>query len=103
MAGVRSKDHLDDLIRTNKDAKNFRLMTTPLDKTEEEHWKEVIPNREDVYLSGFEVFNDFLVVNERRDALTRVRVRNKDGEWHELDFGEPAYSAWLTSNHEMDR
>ncbi len=97
-------DHLGNqfLVRTNKNAPNFRLMSTPLENTGEEHWKEVIPAREDVYLSSFEVFRDFLVVVERRDALNRIRIRNNRNEWHEIDFGEPAYATRLGHNAVME-
>ena len=97
-------DHWNDqfLIRTNMDAPNFRLMSTPLDRTDEKHWKEVLPAREDIYLSSFEVFRDYLVVVERRDALTRIRIRNAGKKWHEIDFGESAYAAWLGKNAVME-
>ena len=99
-----SIDHLGEqfYVRTNKGAKNFCLMTTPLDQTGEENWKEVLPGREDVYFSSFELFKNFLVVVERRNALTRIRIRNKEHKWHELNFGEAAYSAWLGTNAQMD-
>jgi oligopeptidase B len=89
-------------VRTNMGAKNFRLMTTPVMETGEEHWKEVIPGRKDVYLSGIEVFKDHLVVVERHDALTRIRIRDSKLGWHELSFGEPVYSARLGQNVQMD-
>lgn len=89
-------------IRTNKDAKNFRLMVASEDKTDEKHWQELLPARKDVYLSSFEVFKNHLVVVERRDALTRIRVRSAKGDWHELAFDEPAYSAWMGTNAEID-
>lgn len=99
-----SIDHFRDrfYIRTNKGAKNFSLMSTPVDETGEEHWKTVIPGREDVYLSGFELFDDYLVAVERRDALTRIRIRDGKEQWHELDFGEPAYSARTGMNLQFD-
>jgi len=99
-----SIDHWGDqfLVRTNKEAPNFRLMTTPVGNTAEKNWKEVIPTRDDVYLSSVEVFRDYLVVVERRDALNRIRIRNAKGQWHEIDFGEPAYSVSLGANAEMD-
>jgi len=99
-----SIDHWDDqfLVRTNKEAPNFRLMTTPVGNTAEKNWKEVIPTRDDTYLSSVEVFRDYLVVVERRDALNRIRIRNAKGQWHEIDFGEPAYSVSLGVNAEMD-
>ena len=99
-----SIDHVDDrfLIRTNKEAPNFRLMSTPLEHTAEKNWEEVIPSRDDVYLSSVEVFRDYLVVTERCNALNRIRIRNAEGQWHEVDFEEPAYSASLGVNVEMN-
>lgn len=99
-----SIDHVDDrfLIRTNKEAPNFRLMSSPLEHTAEKNWEEVIPSRDDVYLSSVEVFRDYLVVTERRNALNRIRIRNAEGQWHEVDFEEPAYSASLGVNVEMN-
>tara|TARA_Y100000766_G_scaffold105949_1_gene90647 strand:+ start:3627 stop:5672 length:2046 start_codon:yes stop_codon:yes gene_type:complete len=99
-----SIDHVNDrfLIRTNKEAPNFRLMSSPLEHTAEKNWEEVIPSRDDVYLSSVEVFRDYLVVTERRNALNRIRIRNPEGQWHEVDFEEPAYSASLGVNVEMN-
>lgn len=97
-------EHFGDrlFIRTNFEAKNFRLMETPLDKTSKENWREVIPHRADVLLEGFEIFNDYLVVEERRSGLTRMRViRWKDKAEHDLDFGEPAYAAAIGQNPEF--
>ncbi|MFT5107675.1 MAG: oligopeptidase B [Verrucomicrobiales bacterium] len=97
-------EHFGDrfYVRTNKDAKNFRLMSCPIDKTGEEHWTEIIPNRGDTYLSSIEVFKDYLVVSERTGALIQMRIRNPEGAWHNLDFGEPAYTAWLDTNLQFD-
>lgn len=97
-------EHFGDqfYVRTNKDAKNFRLMACPTDKTGEEHWQEILPKRDDTYLGDIEVFKDYLVVTERHDALIHIRIRNADGEWHSLDFGEPAYTAGLDINLQFD-
>ncbi len=92
---------LDDklLIRTNWNAKNFRLMECPLDKTDSSHWKEVIPNRADVLLEGVEEFKDYLVLSERKNGLTQLRIQNlKDAHDRYLDFGEPAYFAYVGAN-----
>lgn len=91
------------LIRTNLDAKNFRLMECPLDKTDKSNWKEVIPNRPDVLFQGVEEFKDFIVLNERKNGLVTLRVRNlKDGNEHYVDFGEPAYAANIAGNPEYN-
>jgi oligopeptidase B len=98
-------DHFGDhfYIRTNDAAKNFRLMRTPVDRTAMSNWTEVIPAREDVLLSGFQIFKDHLVVSERSEGLIQLRIRPWDGsEEHYLNFGEPAYLAFPRDNHEFD-
>ncbi|UCE22897.1 MAG: S9 family peptidase, partial [Candidatus Aminicenantes bacterium] len=100
-----SVDHYKDkfYIRTNYKAKNFRLMETPVDKTTKENWKEVIPHRDDVMLGGFEIFKDFLVVNERIKGLPNIRIiKWEDRSEHYLDFGEETYSAYTSTNPEFD-
>lgn len=82
------------LIQTNKDAKNFKLMECPLDKTSVENWKDYIPHRTDVLIENVNEFKDFIVVAERKNGLVQLRIRNlKNSEEHYIDFGEPAYSA----------
>ena len=97
--------HFEDrfFIHTNHEAKNFRLMAAPLDRTGKEHWQEIIPHRPDVLLEGFEVFRDHLVLEERRDGLMRIRVIPWSGaEEHYLAFDEPAYLARVSMNPEFD-
>ena len=107
----RARDHEYDVehfqdwfyIRTNWNAKNFRLMKTPIDQTDQAHWQEVIPHREDVLLEGFELFRDYLVVEERKQGLIQIRIMPWSGkEDHYLDFGEPTYLAGLGENPEFN-
>jgi len=101
-----SIDHLGDhfYIRTNADgADNFKLMRAPVESPGIENWEEVIGPRDDVYLSGFHLFADYLVLSERRDGLTHLRIKPWDGaDEHYLDFGEPAYLAYIQVNRLMD-
>jgi len=108
---AREKDLLYDVahykdkfyIRTNYKAKNFRLMATPVNRTTKGNWKELIPHRDDVLLQGFEVFKDFLVVNERINGLPNLRIMRWDKKTeHYLDFGEETYSAYISYNPEFD-
>lgn len=96
-------DHQNDkfLVVTNQDALNFKLMETPLDKTGVENWKEVIPTSADVLIEGIEVFEKYLVVTERKNGLLQLRIRNNEtnSEYY-VDFGEPAYAAYVGSNPE---
>jgi oligopeptidase B len=90
-------DHAGDTfyIRTNWQAKNFRMMeVTENHTTDKSKWKEVIPNRTDVLLEGFEVFKDFLVAEERKEGLMNLRIiKWEDQSEHYVDFGEPTYAA----------
>ena len=91
------------LILTNLEAKNFRLMETPVGNTGVANWKEKIPHRKDVLLEDVNAFRDFYVVTERKDGLTAVRVHhNKTNEDHYLAFGEPAYMSVIGSNPEFN-
>ncbi len=90
-------------IITNHQAKNFRLMRTPVSRTGMENWEEIIPHRRDVLLEDIEIFKDALVVSERRNGLIQLRVRPWAGaEEHYVDFGEPAYVAAPVNNYEFD-
>jgi oligopeptidase B len=90
-------------IITNLDAINFRLMKTPVDKTEKENWEEVIAHRTDVFLEGIEIFKKYLVVDERKEGLTRLRVIPWDGsQEHYIDMGEEVYTASISVNPEFD-
>jgi oligopeptidase B len=98
-------DHYEDrfLIRSNDQAKNFRLMSTPITRTSRENWQEIIPHREDVFLGDFEIFRDHLVLEERSRGLTQIRVVPwSGGEGYYLAFAEPAYRANLGTNLEFD-
>jgi oligopeptidase B len=97
--------HFQDrfLIRSNDGAKNFRLMAAPLDRTGKENWREIVAHRADVYLSDFDVFNDYLVLEERARGLTQIRVIPwPGGAGYYLEFSEPVYRAHLGMNPELD-
>jgi len=90
-------------VVTNHKAKNFKLMITPENSTEMKFWKEVIPHREDTLLEGIELFKNYLVVDERRNGLTYLRIMDQqNGTEHYLDFGEEAYSAGTSINPDFD-
>jgi oligopeptidase B len=97
-------DHYRDdfFIQTNMDAKNFRLMKTPVVASTKENWVEVIPHRDDVLLEGFDLFKNFLVIEERINGLKAIRIMNWEGEEYYLPFNDPAYVASTTSNRDFD-
>ncbi|MDJ0838770.1 MAG: S9 family peptidase [Acidobacteriota bacterium] len=98
-------EHFNDhfYVLSNKGAPNFRLLKTPLADISESAWEEVIAHRDDVYLEGFELFDDFMVLEERILGLMNLRIIPHDGsEPHDLDFGEPAYDAYVGINNHFN-
>lgn len=96
--------HFDDkfYIRTNLDAKNFRLMSTSEDATTKDNWQEVIAHRDDVLLEDMDIFKDYLVLSERKNGITQIRVRPWSGEEHYIEFPEEAYVAYTSVNPRFD-
>jgi len=98
-------EHRDGLfyIRTNKEAKNFRVVTAPVLDPRPINWKELVPHNPDVLLEKLEVFKDYAVVHEKLEGLNRFRVLSfKAGIWHEVSFPEPVYSAFGIGTPEFD-
>jgi len=95
-------DHIGNefYIRTNADSSsNFKLMKTPEAKTAKANWTDVIPHRKDVLFENFELFDNYLVAEERIKGLSNLRIiSTKNGSEHYLDFGEEAYTAGINNN-----
>jgi len=90
-------------IRTNLDAPNFRLVEAPVDQPGKEGWQEIIAHREQVLLEGIELFEEYLVLEERQGGLTNIRIINwHTKDEHYLDFGEPTYTAYIYYNPEFE-
>jgi oligopeptidase B len=89
-------------IRTNLDAKNFRLMKCPEGQTTKENWKEVIPHRDDVLFEGMDIFKNYLVLSERIKGIRQIRVMPNEGSEYYIDFGEDAFMAYTSVNPEFD-
>ncbi len=97
-------DHYDDkwFIMTNLDAQNFRLMETAENAIAKSNWKEIIPHRKDVLIEDMEIFKNYLVLSERKNGLTQLRVIPSEGEEHYIDFGEDVFMAYTSVNKEFD-
>ncbi|MCU4164387.1 S9 family peptidase [Carboxylicivirga caseinilyticus] len=94
-------DHYHDrfYIRTNLNAENFRLMSTDIHNHTIENWKEIIPHDPEVFIQCVEIFEDFLVLEERCDALPQIRIINqRTGKKHYIKFNEEAYKIRIETN-----
>jgi len=97
-------DHLGGrwVIRTNWKARNFRLVQVadgaPLgDKA---GWKELVPNDDKVFIEDYELFDDFIAIEERSGGLRRLRTLGKGGKSDFVASDEPAYAMGLSTNAE---
>lgn len=101
-----SISHYDNnwYVLTNKDdAHNFKLMKTSEGKTSKENWVDMIQHRDDVLLEDINIFKDYLVVSERNNGLTKIRIKKWKGEEdYYLPFSSETYTAFVTQNPEFD-
>ncbi len=98
-------NHRDGLfyIRTNKGAKNFRVVTAPVNDPSEKNWKDFVAHRPTVKLDGISLFSDHAVLSEWESGLEQLEVVDfKTNKRHNVKFPEPVYSANLTSNREFN-
>ena len=81
-------------IRTNLNAKNFRIVKAPLANPEPKHWKEIVKHDKDVLVNDVEVFQHYLVASEKSKALSRMRIYDfKKASWKSVKFDDPVYLA----------
>ncbi|OAI38661.1 protease 2 [bacterium SCGC AG-212-C10] len=85
--------HLDHLyIRTNDAGHNFRLVRASDADPGQRGWEEVIAHRANAMLEDLDVFERFLVLEERENGLQTLRIIDLEGgESHHVAFPEPAY------------
>ncbi|MBD3223941.1 MAG: prolyl oligopeptidase family serine peptidase [Caldithrix sp.] len=86
-------------IYMNKDAINFKLVKTPVRQTAMENWQTVIPHRQNIMINGIDLFQDYIVVYERKDGLKQIHIREIGADkGYYIDFTEPAYATYAHSN-----
>jgi oligopeptidase B len=98
-------DHRNNLfyIRTNKGAKNFRIVTAPVNDPSEKNWKEFIEHRPAVKLDGIGLFVDHAVLAEWENGLQHLEIIDfKTNKRHRIKFLEPVYSAGFGPNREFN-
>jgi oligopeptidase B len=106
-------EHLDDrfIIRTNWQARNFRVMCVPFGKEgSRSDWQDVIPHREDTYIEDFEVFTHYIALSVRSGGLRKIGIHRlapagataAGSEEHFIGSDEPAYTSFISANPEMD-
>lgn len=94
-----SLDHYDHhfYIRSNRDGKNFGLYRSAW--LAENRWETLVPARDHVVMEDFQIFRDWLVIEERQRGLSSLRqICRKTGEAYGIAFDDPTYVTWLAYN-----
>jgi len=92
-------------ILANDTHENFRLATAPL--SDPGNWATLIEGTDEFYLTGYDLFRDFYVIEGRIRGLDRIEVRYYDDPTRiePITFPEASYEAGLADNPEwaMDK
>jgi oligopeptidase B len=94
-------------IRSNRQAKQFKLLRTPVAATAREHWQELLPEHNDAPFEDFDLFQTFLIASYRERGLPILRVfsLNEVGQPttpREIRFPDPAYAASSEINRDFN-
>lgn len=66
-------------------------------------WKNIIPASDDVLIRNFKLFDNYLVINEEKEANNSLRVVDlKTMESRQITAAEPCYSASIDINEQVD-
>lgn len=91
------------IITNANNATNFKLVKTSVEQTSIEHWQEIIPHREKILLEGFEIFKDYLVLEERKEGLIRLNIINWETQkTYKIPFNDPTYTAYIGINLDFE-
>ncbi|MBM2617918.1 S9 family peptidase [Actinoplanes sp. LDG1-06] len=89
------------LILHNRDAEDFALAYTSADHPGD--WVDLIPHEPGTRLESVDAFARHIVVSQRRDGLTGLRVMTAGStDSYEMEFPEPLYAVGLAGNPEYD-
>lgn len=61
-------------ILTNLRAKNFQVMTAPIEESSHQKWKTLIKHQKDTLLEQLEVFENHLVLTARKNGLVELHI-----------------------------
>lgn len=90
-------------ILTNKNAKNFKVVTAELDATKQKNWREIIPHRTDTLIEDITVFKKYIVLDERKNGLTQIQITDRNGKKsYYIPFADESYLAGVGDNREFD-
>ena len=86
-------------IITNKEALNYKITTVDINKISKGKWTDLIPHQPGVLIQNFEIFDNYLVINEKENAQPRIKIINlATQKSHFIKFKEEFYNIGLGYN-----
>ncbi|HSK64746.1 MAG TPA: S9 family peptidase [Pyrinomonadaceae bacterium] len=90
-------------IRTNKNAKNFRIVTAPVNDPSEKNWKEFVAHKPAVKIEGINLFANHAVLSQWENGLQQLEIVDfKTNKRKRIEFPEPVYATFLSQNREFN-
>ncbi|HUS00338.1 MAG TPA: S9 family peptidase [Chitinophagaceae bacterium] len=84
-------------IHTNKDAKNFKIVTAPIANPSANNWQDLVPHSPKALVQDYDIFKNYYVVQTKENGLTQIKVYDrKNKTWSSINFGQDAYVASMS-------
>ncbi len=97
-------DHGDSLyIRTNSQARDFKVVVARREAPDEANWRDVVPHRDGRFIADATLFRNFLVVLARQESRPRLVVHDLgSGAEHDIAFDQETYTLDLETVYEFE-
>ena len=93
----------DFYILSNQNSVNYSLFKTSVKQYKINNWKKIINGQDDVLITDFTLFDNYLVISEKEKAQPRIKVIDLSiNKSHFVKFKEDVYEISLFSNPDMD-
>ncbi|WP_232842807.1 S9 family peptidase [Psychrosphaera ytuae] len=90
-------------VRVNDKHVNFRLASMPEANLSNPQWQSIIEGDKTLYVQGFKVFAEQMVVSLSREGLEAMHVIPNEGEAYDIEFPEKVYSVGLSVNPSFEQ
>ena len=91
-------------IKTNKNARDYKIVKTRVSHPGEEYWEDFLPYEPGRLVEGFLLFNDYMVISEKKHCLPSLTVYHfNSGEFHtpELSDGESVFDLSISEHRDF--
>ena len=87
--------------QTSAGSPNGRLLKANVAKPEYKDWKEILPEQKDAVLESFVITKKNIVVKEKRELLSRIRILDLDGKFVR-DLPAPEFGSVTGMSYDRD-